>query len=80
MPITGASINPNISLGTAIVTGNSSNHWVYWAGLFLGASLSALLYEAVRRARRVEKKWADKSKKESRRRKCCEETGVKDEG
>ena len=79
MPFTGASTNPAISLGPAIFRGNSSNHWVYWAGPLLGASLAALLYEALRRARRVEKKWADKSKKESRRRKCCEDTGVRDE-
>ena len=78
MPFTGASTNPAISLGPAIFRGNSSNHWVYWAGPLLGAFLAAIFYQAVLRAR-VENKWEDKSKKESRRRQCCEDNGVRDE-
>merc|ERR1719350_2654762 len=69
-------MNPARSLGPAIVTGTFSNHWVYWAGPFLGAFLAAIFYQAVLRAR-VENKWESKSKKESRQSQCCEDNSVR---
>lgn len=41
---TGSSMNPARTLGTAIMTGNWSNHWVYWAGPITGGVVAALIY------------------------------------
>ncbi|GAB4824361.1 Aquaporin TIP1-2 [Ancistrocladus abbreviatus] len=43
----GASMNPAVSFGPAIVSWTSDNHWVYWLGPFLGASIAALVYEVL---------------------------------
>eukprot|EP00090_Calanus_glacialis_P024313 TRINITY_DN37753_c0_g1_i1.p1 TRINITY_DN37753_c0_g1~~TRINITY_DN37753_c0_g1_i1.p1 ORF type:complete len:257 (-),score=60.48 TRINITY_DN37753_c0_g1_i1:128-877(-) len=52
IPLTGSSMNPARSLGPAVVLGNYSHIWVYWAGPLTGGVLAALLYQGVFRARR----------------------------
>lgn len=47
-PITGASMNPARSLAPAFFEGQMSTLWIYLIGPFIGASLAALLYEAIR--------------------------------
>lgn len=43
-PYTGASMNPAMALGTAIVAHHWNNHGVYWAGPLLGGVIGAWLY------------------------------------
>lgn len=42
---TGCGMNPARSFGPAMVTLDFTNHWVYWAGPFLGAWLASLLHD-----------------------------------
>lgn len=44
---TGSSMNPARTFGTAFVTDNWSNHWVYWLGPILGGCFASLLYTIV---------------------------------
>jgi MIP family channel proteins len=44
MPYTGTSINPARSLGPALVSSNTANHWVFWVGPLLGGALGGVLY------------------------------------
>lgn len=46
-PFTGAAVNPAISLGPAIASGDYANWFVYWIGPIIGAIVAALLYEYV---------------------------------
>ncbi|XP_073142617.1 probable aquaporin TIP1-1 [Henckelia pumila] len=44
-PFTGASMNPAVSFGPALLGWNWSNQWAYWAGPLIGAGLAAIVYE-----------------------------------
>lgn len=44
MPYTGTSINPARSLGPALVSSTTANHWVFWVGPLLGGALGGVLY------------------------------------
>ncbi|CAA2987731.1 probable aquaporin TIP1-2 [Olea europaea var. sylvestris] len=41
----GASMNPAVSFGPAVVSWTWDSHWVFWLGPFVGAGIAALIYE-----------------------------------
>ncbi|OWM73744.1 aquaporin TIP1-1-like [Punica granatum] len=41
----GASANPAVSFGPALVSWSWKNHWVYWAGPLIGGGLAGIVYE-----------------------------------
>lgn len=49
-PISGASMNPARSFGPALIAWEWHDHWVYWLGPLVGASLGALIYQALRKS------------------------------
>uniref|UniRef100_A0A2K6N119 Aquaporin-1 n=1 Tax=Rhinopithecus bieti TaxID=61621 RepID=A0A2K6N119_RHIBE len=44
---TGCGINPARSFGSAVITHNFSNHWIFWVGPFIGAALAVLIYDFI---------------------------------
>jgi len=42
---TGASMNPAIAFGPALVSWSWEHHWVYWAGPLIGGGLAGIVYE-----------------------------------
>lgn len=49
IPITGCSINPTRSFGPALVSGNWTDHWLWWVGPLVGATAAALLWGLVKK-------------------------------
>nr|AKH49436.1 aquaporin TIP1;1 [Robinia pseudoacacia] len=43
----GASMNPAVSFGPAIVSWTWTNHWIYWVGPLIGGGLAGLIYEVI---------------------------------
>jgi len=42
--ISGGCMNPTLSLGPAVVSGQWANYWIYWVGPLIGAIISGLLF------------------------------------
>jgi len=50
IPLTGSSMNPARSFGSAVIAGKWANHWVYWIGPILGGICASILYNLILRA------------------------------
>lgn len=46
-PLTGAAMNPARAFGPALVANFWADHWIYWVGPIIGASLAAALFAYV---------------------------------
>ena len=43
----GASMNPAVCFGPAVVSWTWNHHWVYWIGPFIGAAIAAIIYDNI---------------------------------
>ncbi|KAG9149749.1 hypothetical protein Leryth_012462 [Lithospermum erythrorhizon] len=53
IPITGTGINPARSLGAAVIYNKEAiwdEHWIFWAGPFIGAAIAAFYHQFILRA------------------------------
>jgi len=50
IPLTGSSMNPARSFGSAVIAGKWNNHLVYWIGPILGGICASILYNLILRA------------------------------
>ncbi|GLT69502.1 hypothetical protein SLA2020_416500 [Shorea laevis] len=46
-PFSGGSRNPARSFGSAIVSGDFSENWIYWVGPFIGGGLAGQVYGGI---------------------------------
>jgi len=56
IPLTGSSMNPARSFGSAVIAGKFANHWVYWLGPILGGVCASIVYNLILKAEDKEAK------------------------